>query len=272
MAESNPAPLLSRLVAEAFGTLVLVVAIIGTAVFASSNTGYVGISIAAGLAVVVSAYAVGSISGGHFNPAVTLGVAAAGRMPWRDVLPYIAAQIIGGIIGTSLLFAIEAGAPARVFSAARKSGFGANGYGAHSPGGYDLASVIVVEFILTAVFLYVILSVTAPGSTTAGFAPLAIGLTLTIIHLISIPVSGTSVNPARSIAAAVYGDDWTRAQLWVFLVVPSVAGLVAGLTWKYLFGARWEGRSPVQPAAFFVTARPTPSARPALEPACPSSP
>jgi aquaporin Z len=238
MVDATPAPatLLSRLLAEAFGTLVLVSAVIGTAVFASANTGYLGIALAAGLAVVVSAYAVGSISGGHFNPAVTLGVAAAGRMPWRDVLPYLAAQLVGAIIASSIMFGIAAGAPKKFFDAAIKGGFASNGYGSHSPGGFDLASVIVVELVLTAVFLYVILTVTAPGATTAGFAPLAIGLTLTVIHLISIPVSGTSVNPARSIASAIYGADWARAQLWVFIIVPIVGGLIAGYTWKYLFG------------------------------------
>src|ERR1700729_2242681 len=205
MAETTPAPILSRLIAEAFGTLVLVGAVVGTAVFASANTGYLGIALAAGLAVVVSAYAVGSISGGHFNPAVTLGVAAAGRMLWRDVLPYIAAQIVGAIVASSIMFGIAAGAPKKFFDAAIANGFASNGYGAHSPGGFDFASVIVVEFVLTAIFIYVVLSVTAAGSTTPGFAPLAIGLTLTVIHLISIPVSGTSVNPARSIASAIYG-------------------------------------------------------------------
>jgi len=235
MAEITPAPLLSRLIAEAFGTFVLVGAVIGTAVFTSANSGYLAIALAAGLAVVVSAYAVGSISGGHFNPAVTLGVAASGRMPWRDVLPYIAAQLVGAIVASSVLFGIAAGAPKSVFDAAIKGGFASNGYGAHSPGHFDLASVIVVELVLTAVFLWIILSVTAPGSTTAGFAPLAIGLTLTVVHLISIPVSGTSVNPARSIATAIYGADWTRAEVWVFIIVPSVGGLVAGYTWKYLF-------------------------------------
>jgi aquaporin Z len=235
MAETTPAPLLPRLIAEAFGTLVLVGAVIGTAVFASANTGYLGIALAAGLAVVVGAYAVGSISGGHFNPAVTLGVAASGRMPWRDVLPYIAAQLVGAFVASSVMFAIAAGAAKSFFHAAIKNGFASNGYGVHSPGGFDLASVIIVEFLLTAVFLYVILSVTAPGSTTPGFAPLAIGLTLTVIHLISIPVSGTSVNPARSIASAIYGADWARADLWVFIIVPAVAGLLAGYTWKFLF-------------------------------------
>ncbi|MDQ1552802.1 MAG: aquaporin [Actinomycetota bacterium] len=235
MAETTPAPLLPRLIAEAFGTLVLVGAVIGTAVFASANTGYLGIALAAGLAVVVGVYAVGSISGGHFNPAITLGVAASGRLPWRDVLPYIAAQLVGGIVASSLMFAIAAGASKSFFHAAIKNGFASNGYGEHSLGGFDLASVIIVEFILTAVFLYVVLSVTAPGFTNPGFAPLAIGLTLTVIHLISIPVSGTSVNPARSIASAIYGADWARADLWVFIIVPAVAGLLAGYTWKFLF-------------------------------------
>jgi aquaporin Z len=236
MAETTPAPILSRLIAEAFGTFVLVAAIIGTVVFASANTGYVGIALAAGLAVVIGAYAVGSISGGHFNPAITLGVAASGRMPWRDVLPYIAAQLVGAIVASSLMFGIAAGASKSFFHAAIKNGFASNGYGSHSPGGFDLASVILVEFFLTAVFIYVVLSVTAAGSTTPGFAPLAIGLTLTVIHLISIPVSGTSVNPARSIASAIYGADWARADLWVFIIVPAVGGLAAGYSWKYLFG------------------------------------
>ncbi|HEX4400098.1 MAG TPA: aquaporin [Galbitalea sp.] len=235
MAETTPAPILSRLIAEAFGTLVLVGAVIGTAVFASSNTGYVGIALAAGLAVVIGVYAVGGISGGHFNPAVTLGVAAAGRLPWRDVLPYIAAQLVGGIVASSIMFGIAAGASKSFFRAAIKNGFASNGYGAHSPGGFDLASAIIIEFVLTAIFLYVILTVTAPGSTAAGFAGLAIGLTLSVIHLISIPVDGTSVNPARSIASAIYGADWARADLWVFIIVPAVGGLVAGYTWKYLF-------------------------------------
>jgi aquaporin Z len=235
MADTTPAPLLPRLIAEAFGTLVLVGAVIGTAVFASANTGYLGIALAAGLAVVISVYAVGSISGGHFNPAVTLGVAASGRLAWRDVLPYIAAQLVGAIVASSLMFAIAAGASKSFFRSAIKNGFASNGYGVHSPGGFDLASVIIVEFLLTAIFIYVILSVTATGSTTAGFAALAIGLTLTVIHLISIPVSGTSVNPARSIASAIYGADWARADLWVFIIVPAVAGLLAGYTWKYLF-------------------------------------
>jgi aquaporin Z len=236
MAETTPAPILSRLIAEAFGTFILVGAVIGSAVFASSNTGFLGIALAAGLAVLISCYAFGSISGGHFNPAVSLGAAAAGRMLWRDVLPYIAAQLVGAIVAASIMFAIDAGASKSFFHASIKNGFASNGYGDHSPGGFDLASAIVIELVLTAIFVWVILSVTASGTTTPGFAPLAIGLTLTVIHLIAIPVDGTSVNPARSIATAIYGADWTRAQLWVFIIVPVVGGLVAGYTWKFLFG------------------------------------
>jgi aquaporin Z len=227
---------MSRLIAEAFGTFILVSAILGSALFVVTDIRYLGIALAAGLAVLISAYAFGSISGGHFNPAITLGAAAAGRMLWRDVLPYIAAQLVGAIVASSVMFAIDAGAPKSFFKDSIKNGFASNGYGDHSPGGFDLASVIVIELILTAIFVYVVLSVTVSGATTAGFAPLAIGLTLTVIHLISIPVSGTSVNPARSIASAIYGADWSRAQLWVFIIVPVAGGLLAGYTWKLLFG------------------------------------
>ncbi|HEY2643668.1 MAG TPA: aquaporin [Galbitalea sp.] len=228
-------PLLSRLIAEAFGTFVLVSAVVASVIFASANTTWLGVAFAAGLAVVVSAYSVGHISGGHFNPAVTLGAAAAGRMLWRDVLPYIAAQIVGAIVASSIMFAVTAGAPAKFFDNARSTGFASNGYGTHSNLGFNLISVIIIELLLTAVFLWVILSVTAPGSTTSGFAPLAIGLTLTVIHILAIPVDGTSVNPARSLATAIYGGNDAMAQLWVFLVMPAIGGLIAGFTWKFLF-------------------------------------
>jgi aquaporin Z len=237
MAEAAPASpaLLPRLIAEAFGTFVLVFAVIGTALYSSSNTGYLGVALAIGLAVMAAAYAVGSISGGHFNPAVTLGVAAAGRMLWKDVLPYIVAQIVGGIIASSLLFAIAAGGPDGFLKKAQDSGFASNGFDAHSPGGFNLLSVILVEVILTALFLWVILGVTASHSTTPGFAPIAIGLTLTVIHLVAIPVSNASVNPARSIATAIYGGGDALGQLWVFLVFPIVGALIAGLSYRALF-------------------------------------
>ncbi|MCU1470289.1 MAG: aquaporin [Glaciihabitans sp.] len=228
--------LLARLIAEVFGTFVLVFAVIGTALYTSSLTGPLGVALVVGLAVIVAAYAVGSISGGHFNPAVTLGVAIAGRMLWKDVLPYFVAQLVGGILASSLLLAIAAGGPSGFLTKVRAGGFASNGYGAHSPGGFDLLSVILVEVILTAAFLYVILSVTAPGSTTAGFAPLAIGLTLTVIHLIAIPVSNASVNPARSIATAIYGGSDALGQLWAFILAPLVGAAIAGITWKTLLG------------------------------------
>jgi aquaporin Z len=230
--------LVTRLIAEVFGTFMLVFGLIGTALFAGNVVGNLGVALAIGLAVMISAYAVGSISGGHFNPAVTLGVAAAGRMLWKDVLPYIVAQIVGGIIASSLLVAIAAGGPSGSLKKAQDAGFVSTGYGAHSPGGFNLVSVILIEVILTAIFLWVILGVTAPGSTTAGFAPLAIGLTLTLILLISIPVSNASVNPARSIATAIYGGPDALAQLWVFIVAPIVGALIAGYSYKALFARK----------------------------------
>jgi aquaporin Z len=238
--EPAPYPLTRRLIAEVFGTFTLVFAVIGTALYASDNTGFLGVAIAAGLAVLVAAYAVGSISGGHFNPAVTVGVAAAGRMPWRDVAPYIVAQIVGGLLATTLLFLIAANGPDGFLSAVQDAHFASNGFDNLSPDGFNLVAVILVEFILTALFLYVILNVTAPGSTTSGFAPLAIGLALLVIHLVAIPVSNASVNPARSLATAVYGGVDALAQLWVFLIIPPLGALVAGFTYRMLFGTRTE--------------------------------
>jgi aquaporin Z len=230
---SAPHSLVSRLVAEVFGTFVLVFGVIGTALFATGDVKILSIAIAVGLAVLVAAYAVGHISGGHFNPAVSLGAAAAGRMRWADVVPYVIAQILGGLLATLLIW---------VFLAASglTADWGAvsNGYGVHSPAGYSMLGVLLAEIVATAVFLWVILGVTAPGSTTAGFAPLAIGLALTMVHLVMIPISGSSVNPARSIATAVFGGPDALAQLWVFLVAPLVGGLIAGFTWKPLFGRK----------------------------------
>lgn len=234
MAET-PAPhsLTSRLVAELFGTFVLVFGVIGTALFASENVGFLGVAIAVGLAVLTAAYAVGHISGGHFNPAVSLGAAAAGRMRWADVLPYVLAQILGGLIATLLIWLF-------VTLSGFTADFGAvsNGFDAHSAGRYSLGSVLIAEVVATAVFLWIILGVTAPGSTTSGFAPLAIGLALTMLHLVMIPISNASLNPARSIATAVFGGPDALAQLWVFLVAPVVGGLLAGFTWRPLFGRR----------------------------------
>lgn len=235
-----PYGLTQRLIAEVFGTFTLVFGVIGTALYASSNTGYLGVAFAAGLAVLAAAYTVGHISGGHFNPAVTVGAAAAGRMPWRDVLPYVGAQVVGGVLATTLLAAIAAGGPDGFLATAQEGGFASNGFDDLSPEGFGLVSVLLVEFILTALFLYVILGVTAPGSTTAGFAPLAIGLALVLVHLVAIPVSNASVNPARSIATAIYGGTDALAHLWVFLVFPVLGALLAGFTYRTLFANRAE--------------------------------
>ncbi|MGN6502782.1 MAG: aquaporin [Pseudolysinimonas sp.] len=230
---TTPYSLTSRLIAEVFGTFVLVFGVIGTALFAGKSVGFLGIALAVGLAVLTAAYAVGHISGGHFNPAVTLGAAAAGRMRWADVVPYVIAQILGGLVATLVLWLL-------LTASGLPLGFDqvSNGFDAHSPAGFGLVAVLIAEAVATAVFLWIILGVTAPGSTTAGFAPLAIGLALTMVHLVMIPVSGSSVNPARSIATAVFGGPDALAQLWVFLLAPAVGGLVAGFTWKPLFGRR----------------------------------
>jgi len=234
MADSAAVPsLTSRLIAEVFGTFMLVFGVIGAALFISPATGPLGVALAVGLAVLVSAYAVGHISGGHFNPAVSVGAAAAGRMPWRDVLPYVLAQLVGGVLATAVLLAIGSGT-----GSAPDFGAVSNGFGEHSPGGFSLIAVIVAEFVVTLLFLWIILGVTAPGSTTPSFAPLAIGLALALFHLVAIPVSNASLNPARSLATAVFGGPDALVQLWVFLVVPTLGALVAGLTWKALFGRR----------------------------------
>jgi aquaporin Z len=226
-----------RVGAEFLGTFWLVFGGTGSAVLAASvgdaGIGWLGVALAFGLTVVTGAYALGHISGAHFNPAVSLGLWAGGRMPARDLAPYIAGQVAGGIAASAVLYAIASGRAG--FSLA--DGFAANGYGDHSPAGYSLAAVIVAEVVLTAVFLVVIHGATDKRAP-AGLAPLAIGLTLTLIHLISIPVSNTSVNPARSIAPALFVGDWALAQLWVFIVFPILGGLVGGLVYRYLFEAR----------------------------------
>lgn len=223
-----------RLVAEIFGTFLLVFGVIGTAMFASFNTGFVGVALAVGIAVIGGAYAVGHISGGHFNPAVTIGAAAAGRFAWADVLPYVAAQLVGGILATTIILGIRSGSTSDTVGS-----FGdvSNGYDAHSPSGFNLLSVIIAELVLTAIFLYVILGVT-DRRAPSGFAPLAIGLTLTLIHLVLIPISNASVNPARSIATAIYGGPEALGQLWVFILAPIVGALIAGFTYNLLFDAK----------------------------------
>ncbi len=231
----------ARLLAEFLGTFILVFGGVGTAIFAASfpgadagnplGVGFLGVALAFGLTVLVGIYAFGHISGGHFNPAVTVGLACGGRFRWKDSVGYIVAQLVGGIVGSSLVFAIAAGGPDGFLAAAQESGFASNGYGDLSPGGFSLLSALLIEIILTAVFVLVIMGVTESRGAKA-FAGLTIGLTLTLIHLISIPVTNTSVNPARSLAAALYGGADYLAQLWLFILAPLIGALIGGMVYR----------------------------------------
>ena len=235
-----------KLTAELIGTFILVFGVIGTAIFAAGfadgegglNVGFLGVALALGLSVLVGAYSFGPVSGGHFNPAVTLGLAAAGRFKWKEAPAYIIAQIVGGALATTLIVLIGIFGPTDWLPNAQDSGFASNGFGEASPGGFGLGAAIIAEVLFTAVFLLVILGVTHPQRGTAGFAGLAIGLTLTFIHLASIPIDNTSVNPARSIATAIYGGGEALAQLWVFLLFPIVGAVLAGFLHRALFEPR----------------------------------
>lgn len=223
-----------RLFAEFFGTFWLVFGGCGSAVLAAAfpqlGIGFAGVALAFGLTVVTMAYAVGHISGGHFNPAVTMGLFAGGRFPAKEVIPYVVAQVIGGIAAAAVLYLVASG---KAGFDATASGFASNGFGEHSPGGYSLQAAIVIELVLTAFFLIVIHGATDKRAP-AGFAPLAIGLALTLIHLISIPVTNTSVNPARSTAVAIFQGTWALQQLWVFWLVPLIGGVIGGLIYRCL--------------------------------------
>jgi len=223
-----------RLSAEFFGTFWLVFGGCGSAVLAAAfpqlGIGFAGVALAFGLTVLTMAYAVGHISGGHFNPAVTVGLFAGGRFPAKDVIPYVIAQVIGGIAAAAVLYLIASGKPG--FDTAA-SGFASNGYGDHSPGGYSLAAAALAELVLTAFFLIVIHGATDKRAP-AGFAPLAIGLALTLIHLISIPITNTSVNPARSTGVALFQGGWAIHQLWLFWLVPPIGGALGGLIYRHL--------------------------------------
>jgi aquaporin Z len=218
-----------RWLAEALGTAWLVIGGCGTAVLASHNVAWVGVSLAFGLTVVTMAYAVGPISGCHLNPAVTVGLAAAGRFPKKDVLGYVAAQVLGATLGAVVVLLVAKSAPGG-YDAATK-GLAANGYGEHSPDGYGLVGGLVTEVVMTAFFLLVILGATSKKAA-GGFAGLAIGLALTLIHLISIPVTNTSVNPARSTGPALFVLGWAIEQLWLFWVAPIAGALLGALAWK----------------------------------------
>jgi aquaporin Z len=219
--------------AEFFGTFWLVLGGVGSAVlagaFPETGIGFLGVSFAFGLTVLTMAYAVGHISGGHFNPAVTVGLWAGGRFPTGKIGPYVIAQVLGAIAAGGVLFVIASGTPG--FAVA--NGFGANGYDAHSIGGYSMMAGLVCEIVMTAMFLVVILGVTSKGAP-AGFAPIAIGLCLTLIHLISIPVTQTSVNPARSTGVAVFVGGWAIEQLWMFWVAPIVGALLGAGIHRFL--------------------------------------
>ncbi|AMN44579.1 aquaporin Z [Rhodoplanes sp. Z2-YC6860] len=238
---------MKKLAAEAIGTFWLTFGGCGSAVIAAGfpqvGIGLVGVSLAFGLTVLTMAYSIGHISGCHLNPAVTVGLAAGGRFPAGDVVPYIIAQVIGAVIAAAVLYVIASGASD--FSLAK--GFAANGYGDHSPGKYGLGACIVAEFVLTIMFLFVIMGSTH-GRAPAGFAPIAIGLALTLIHLISIPVTNTSVNPARSTGPALFVGGWALAQLWVFWVVPLLGGAAGGFLYRWL-SAEPSGAVTGQPAA-----------------------
>ncbi len=222
-----------RLAAEFFGTFWLVFGGCGSAVFAAGyptlGIGFVGVALAFGLTVLTMAYAVGHISGGHFNPAVTLGLWAGGRFPAGEIVFYWIAQVVGAIAAAAVLFNIASGNA----DFGLGTGFAANGFGEHSPGHYTLAAALVAEIVLTFFFLLIILGVTDKRAP-AGFAPLAIGLALTLIHLISIPVTNTSVNPARSTGQALFVGDWALQQLWLFWVAPLIGGVIAGFVYRWL--------------------------------------
>jgi aquaporin Z len=224
----------SRLGAEFLGTFWLVFCGCGSAVIAAAfpevGIGLLGVSLAFGLTVVTMAYAVGHISGGHFNPAVTLGLMAAGRVDLPQAVGYIAVQVLGAIAAAALLAFIAQGKPGFDLVA---SGFAANGYGEHSPGGYALGAAFATEFVMTFFFLMIILGVTSKRAP-AGFAPLAIGLALALIHLVSIPVTNTSVNPARSTGPALFVGGWAISQLWLFWIAPIAGAVVAGFVHRML--------------------------------------
>jgi len=221
--------IMKKYVAEFFGTFWLVLGGCGSAVLAANfpdiGIGLVGVSIAFGLSVLTMAYGIGHISGAHLNPAVTIGLWAGGRMAKKDVLPYIIAQCVGAIVAAGVLYVIATGNGSDI------GGFAANGYGEHSPGGYCMTAAIISEFIMTFMFLIIILGATDEGAPK-GFAGIAIGLTLTLIHLISIPVTNTSVNPARSLSQAVFVGDWALAQLWLFIIIPIAGAALAAIVYR----------------------------------------
>lgn len=241
---TNTMTLKNKLIAEFFGTFWLVFGGCGSAVLAAMflttgdnpvqlGIGFVGVSLAFGLTVMTMAYAIGHISGCHLNPAVTVGLVVAGRHPKSEMIPYFVAQVIGGIAGAAVLYLIASGKEG--FSTA--GGFASNGFGAHSPGGYSMVAALVAEIVLTFFFLLIILGATDKRAP-AGFAPIAIGLGLTLIHLIGIPVTNLSVNPARSTGPAIFVGGWAIAQLWLFWVAPIIGAALAGIVYPLISGGK----------------------------------
>lgn len=229
----------NRLGAEFIGTFWLVFGGCGSAVLAAAfpelGIGFVGVSFAFGLTVLTMAYAIGHVSGCHLNPAVSVGLLVGGRFPSKDLLPYIGAQVAGAIAAAGVLYIIASGRPGF-----EVGGFASNGFGEHSPGGYSMVSALVAEVVLTFAFLFIILGATDKRAP-AGFAPIAIGLGLTLIHLISIPVTNTSVNPARSTGPALFAGGWALSQLWLFWVAPIVGAALAGIVYPRVSGERADG-------------------------------
>jgi aquaporin Z len=222
-----------KLVAEGIGTFWLTFGGCGSAVIAAAfpqvGIGLLGVSLAFGLTVLTMAYSIGHVSGCHLNPAVTLGLTVGGRFPAKDLPSYVAAQVVGAIVAAAVLYVIASGAAG--FDVAK--GFAANGYGEHSPGKYSLLSGLVAEVVMTMMFLFVIMGATH-GKAPSGFAPLAIGLALTLIHLVSIPITNTSVNPARSTGPALFVGGWALTQLWLFWIAPLIGGALGGLLYRWL--------------------------------------
>ncbi|CAD6878071.1 Aquaporin Z [Methylomonas albis] len=224
---------MKKYVAESFGTFWLVLGGCGSAVLAAAfpnvGIGLLGVSLAFGLTVLTMAFAIGHISGCHLNPAVSVGLWMGGRFPANQLLPYIVSQVIGAIVAGGVLYLIASGKAGFDVSA----GFASNGYGEHSPGGYSLLSALITEVVMTMMFLLIILGAT-DARAPAGLTPIAIGLGLTLIHLISIPVTNTSVNPARSLGVAVYVGDWALAQLWLFWVAPIIGAVLGALVYRFI--------------------------------------
>ncbi|MBM3344848.1 MAG: aquaporin Z [Betaproteobacteria bacterium] len=224
---------MQKLGAEFFGTFWLVLGGCGSAVLAAAfpnvGIGLHGVSLAFGLTVLTMAYAIGHISGCHLNPAVSIGLWAGGRFPTKDLVPYIIAQVAGGLVAGGVLYLIASGKAGFDVTA----GFASNGYGAHSPGGYSMQAALITEIVMTMMFLVVILGATDKRAP-AGFAPIAIGLCLTLIHLISIPVTNTSVNPARSTGVALYAGGWAISQLWLFWIAPIIGAVLGAFVYKFI--------------------------------------